>query len=131
MKDLLIEWRRLVEGGDTCERCATTGKTLEKLILEFTPLLNVNGVKPIFKEVALSGAEIEQSNAVFLNGVPMEELVAGVKVSENSCSSCSDLLGEQTCCRAIEYEEQTFDEIPEFLLRAAILKAAERLIDKG
>lgn len=130
MKELTIEWKHLVASGSTCDRCAMTGETLRDVIKDLMPILEVNGIKATLVETALTGEDISESNLLLLNNIPLENIIPGAKVSENCCPSCSDLLGESTCCRAIEYNHQTYEDIPEFLLREGILRAAEKLIVK-
>ena len=35
MKELNIEWRHLDSNGETCDRCANTGKILQKVIVVY------------------------------------------------------------------------------------------------
>ena len=126
MKTLHIEWKHLNKGGKTCERCAETGAALRQVIADLTPELAEKGIHITFTETRLSERETPQSNRIFFNGVPLEDLLPGVQVIENHCSSCSDLCSQETSCRAIRTGETIYEAIPEFLIRQAALQAVGR-----
>ena len=44
MNLLVIEWRHLVGGGRTCERCESTGTNLRAVVAELTPALGVQRI---------------------------------------------------------------------------------------
>jgi hypothetical protein len=129
MKLLTIEWRHLDEKGDTCLRCSETGKTLHQVIAELKKELKTKNVKIILKETKLTKTQIEQSNMILVNDTPLEQILSGVNISQNYCSSCSCLTGNDTYCRTIEYNGKQYEEIPETIIRRAVLKAAG--LDKG
>lgn len=120
MKNLKIEWRHFATGGQTCDRCGDTGAALRRVIEE---LARTEGVTVEFHETHLLASSIAQSNMVLFNGVPLEELLDGAEVSSNECCSCSCLIGEDTECRTLLYQGQTYEDIPEELIREAALKA--------
>lgn len=91
MRELSIEWRHYEKEGATCLRCSATGKTLEEVVAELRQELAQQGVKVTFTETKLTEAQLPQSNMILFNGVPLEELLAGVEVSENLCASCACL----------------------------------------
>jgi len=125
MKHLTIEWRHLDEKGDTCLQCAETGKTLHQVIAELKKELTAKNVKVIFKETKLSKDQIDQSNMILINDTPLEQILSGVNVSQNYCQSCSCLTGTDTYCRTVKYNGKQYEEIPEIIIRSAVLKAAE------
>lgn len=126
MKELHLEWRHLDKDGKTCDRCSDTGETVrsayQALAAEFQP----KGWKVTFKEILLTENEIPESNAIYVNGIPIEQLLPNARKSENCCISCGDLLGSPTMCRTIEQYGQTYEAIP----AALILKAAHLYIQK-
>jgi len=123
MKKLDIEWKHFDNEGETCERCAGTGGNLSQVIARLKEELASEGIEVTLTETLLPASRIEESNMILFNGIPLENLLAGISVSENSCDSCSCLTGEETMCRTVEYAGTTFEEIPADLIRTAALKA--------
>jgi hypothetical protein len=119
MKHLEVEWRHLDKDGKTCERCSDTGKSVRSAYDSLVNELQPEGWKIDLKETLLSDREISESNNILLNGVPIEQLIANTRKSENCCASCGDLLGSSTMCRTLVRDGQIFEEIPaEFILEA-------------
>lgn len=127
MKQLNIEWKHLDEKGETCIRCSDTGKTLEKVVSELSNDLKTQGIEINFIETKLSQNEITESNVILFNGKNIEEIITDMNVQENSCPSCSNLIGKETCCRSIEYKGQVFEDIPEDIIKKAILITINRM----
>ena len=122
MTVLRIEWRHLDIQGNTCARCAETGATLRKVIQELISNLAGRGIQVSFVETALPVNEISQSNTVFFNGIPLENIVPGVSVGFNFCQSCCGLAGHTAMCRTIQWNGLTHEGIPINLIRLAALK---------
>jgi hypothetical protein len=122
IKRLVIEWRHLVVDGATCERCGATGSEVRTAVDALTKELGAKGIKVVFKETALGTDQLEESNMVILNGKPLEDLIAG-GVTETPCSSCSTLTGTSACCRAVEVDNQQYEEIPAWLIKRAAYRA--------
>lgn len=118
---LEIEWRHLELGGITCDRCTDTGTNLRKVIEQLRGGHLLDTVDLGFKETILSPDQIDRSNAVLINGIPVERILEA-DVTFTECSCCSDLIGEPACCRAVTTGQDIFEAIPEEMLRAAILK---------
>ena len=127
MKKLKIEWRHFETGGQTCERCGDTGGTLRRVIEELSREFAEKGVVMTLTETCLLASSIAQSNMILFNGVPLEELLDGAEVSSNECCSCSCLIGEDTECRTLVYQGETYEDIPPGLIRKAALKAVAGL----
>ena len=120
-KRLEIEWKHFAVGDATCERCGNTGEalktTIEELQREFAPA----GVKINLTETLLDKTRIAESNEIGMNGMLLEDLLAAGVVSTD-CPSCGTLAGESTCCRAIEINNEQFEDIPpEMIKKAAYL----------
>jgi hypothetical protein len=120
-KRLEIEWKHFAVGDATCERCGNTGAalkdTVEELRREFAPA----GVKINLTETLLDKTRMAESNEIRMNGIMIEDLLAAGVVS-TECPSCGTLAGESTCCRAIEIENERFEDIPpEMIKKAAYL----------
>lgn len=126
MKEINIEWQHLDKDGETCTRCSDTGKTLLQVIEDLSEELVAENIKLVFSEIKLDENEIPQSNKIFFNGIVLEDLIPELKVIENSCPSCSDLLGKDTCCRAVQYKDQVHEDIPEYLIRKAVKITLEK-----
>ncbi len=122
IKRLVIEWRHLVVDGGTCERCGATGSEVRTAVDALTQELGAHGIKVVFKETPLGTDRLEESNKILLNGKPIEDLIAG-GVTETSCSSCSTLTGTSACCRAVEVDNQQYEEIPAWLIKRAAYRA--------
>lgn len=123
MKELIIEWRHYDKDGATCERCASTGKSVREVVSELTAELSVKGINVVFTETKLPEELMAQSNLILFNGTPIEDLLSEASASENSCESCSCLTGTDTSCRTVEFSGETHEEIPADLIRAATYKA--------
>lgn len=127
MRQINIEWHHFDKDGETCTRCSDTGKTILQVIEDLSGELQSENIRLIFNEVKLNKNEISQSNKIFFNGVVLEDLIPELKVIENSCPSCSDLLDKETCCRAVEYKGQLHEDIPEDLIKKAIMLTIEKM----
>ena len=122
IKRLVIEWRHLVVDGATCERCGATGSEVKTAVDALTKELGALGIKVVFKEIPLGTDQLEESNKILLNCKPLEGLIAG-GVTETPCSSCSTLTGTSACCRAVEVDNQQYEEIPAWLIKRAAYRA--------
>jgi hypothetical protein len=123
MKHLHIEWRHLNERASTCSRCAATGQTVDQVVDALRAELAPQGVEITFTEVPLTGDRIADSNLLLFNGTPLDAVLAGAKAQQNYCGSCSELTNTETYCRTVERDGQTYEEIPEALIREAALAA--------
>ena len=121
MKTLVVEWKHLDVEGNTCDRFAETGTNLLCDITCLTDFLAPKGVVVELVETRLDPTQISESNALFMNGVSLEEIL-DIEVLENSCDSCSQLVDSEVCCRTIVYEKKQYDEIPAKAIREAALK---------
>jgi hypothetical protein len=125
MKTLDIEWKHLEKDGDTCLRCAGTGKTLKDVVTEMQARCRSLGVSITLREVSLPADRICESNSIRFNGVLLEELLSGATPSKSYCGSCSDLTGTETYCRTVERDGRTYEEIPEELIWEAACRAVD------
>jgi len=123
LKKLDIEWKHFDKDGETCERCAGTGKNLATVMAALQQELADEGVEVTLTETLLPASRIDESNMILFNGIPLENLLAETAVSENSCDSCACLTGEETQCRTVEYQGTTFEAIPKELILQALKKA--------
>jgi hypothetical protein len=94
MKRLIIEWRHLDVEGETCDRCYDTGENLANEVKRLNRVLQSKGIEVEWIETKLNDSQIPQSNTLFFNGVPIEDILQ-IEVSENFCDSCTALLGKK------------------------------------
>jgi len=125
MKELEIEWKHLDVDGKTCDRCAGTGNEIHQFINRLYDECASQGVHITLKEIKLTEKEIEESNRIFINGIPLEDILPETTVSQNVCSSCSDLIGSSICCRTIIHTGKEYETIPQQLIRKAVCKIAQ------
>lgn len=124
MRTITIEWRHLDVEGDTCERCFETGETLKAEVTRLNQALKSYDVHVEWFETKLDAANIEQSNMILINGRSIETIIQ-VKVEENYCGSCTDLVGGTSYCRSIVYCGKSYDDVPAFAIRDAVYKVLE------
>lgn len=122
MKTLKIEWRHLDVQGETCDRCYDTGENLANEIKRLTRALQPRGYEVIYNETKLDDTQISDSNTILFNNVPIEDVI-NIKVTDNYCASCSELLGHDAYCRTIVFEGEEYDDIPAKAIRQAAYQA--------
>ncbi len=120
MKTVEIEWRRLVQGGATCERCGDTGALLEQLVQRLNTECRPRGVAVTLKTVALGPERIAESGQIRIDGHRLEQLQPQILVGQNNCASCSELLGQPQDCPTLEVAGQTHDVPPAWLIRQGV-----------
>ncbi|MCQ8893615.1 MAG: DUF2703 domain-containing protein [Methanolinea sp.] len=130
-RKLIIEWKHI--GNDvsgTCERCSLTGDAIRDVLNDLGPYFRDKDVTPELRETVLPDAEIGVSNQVLLDGVPLEDYLAGAKVVATPCCSCACITGQdEAYCRAIEYAGRRYEAISPDLLKQVIIDVVER--EKG
>lgn len=121
-QNLTIEWRHLEVGGATCDRCAGTYANILEAVTSLEKDHRMEGIEVEIIDTALPEDRIGESNLVLINGIPIEE-VLGAGVAYTECSSCTELVGKPTCCRAVTGEET----LPVDMIRDAIVAAVKRM----
>jgi hypothetical protein len=124
MKTLDIEWRHLVEKGQTCDRCADTGQVLQQIIDRLNRECLDRGCQFQLIEIPLDPERIHESNLVLIEGTPIEELLPGSASGSSHCTSCCELLGEASHCRTVQFGGAEYESLPESLLHRAICQVA-------
>lgn len=125
MTPLVVEWRHLAVEGETCERCGGTGANVRDAVEAMGPVLAAQGIALELREVELPPEEIAHSNEVLVDGTLIEELVGGER-AVSDCASCGDLVGSPCSCRTVKVGDEEHEELPESLIAAAIMAAADR-----
>lgn len=122
MATITIEWQHLDVGGETCERCKNTGQELRQAIDGLRTECAAKGVKIRFRETLLAPGQIGQSNAILINGVPLETALPHAEASTSCCASCGDLTGRDEQCRTLVHLGQIHETIPGELIRQAVCR---------
>lgn len=121
---IVVEWKHLDKDGTTCDRCAVTGNEIRRTLAVLQKECGPKGVEIVLKETLLSANNIGDSNLILINGKPLAELLPNAVSAENSCCSCSDLIGKETCCRTIVRFGVTHEAVPAHFIREAICGVA-------
>jgi ribosomal protein S27AE len=124
MKSVEIEWRRLLQGGATCERCGDTGALLAELVKRLNTECGPLGVRVTLKTIALGPERITESNHIRIDGRLLEQLQPQIVVGHNDCPSCGELLGHSRDCPTVEVDGQSHDVPPAWLIRQGVCKSA-------
>ena len=124
MKTLTIKWQRLVEGGETCPRCGSTGAEARKAADALGRALEHLGIEVVLQEVEISLQEFKrqplESNRLLIDGRPLEEWLGG----ETGQSRCCDVCGPSDC-RTVTVDGRTYEVIPaDLIIKAGLLAAA-------
>jgi len=125
MKTHIIEWKRLIRQGRTCDRCGDTGGTLRQVIRELNAGCGAKRARFRLKTTRLPTSRVAESNSILIDGRPLEKIVPGVTVRETECNSCGELTGQPMQCRAITVAGRTHDAVPAELIRSAICQVAD------
>lgn len=120
---LVVEWRHLDVQGQTCDRCRDTGTELRDAIEVLSAEFAGRGVRIEYRETRLGPFDIAASNGILVDGVPIERLLPGARVTRTCCDSCGELLGTATDCRALELGGTLYETIPAEVIRAALRTA--------
>ena len=128
MKNILtIEWKHIgnnVTG--TCDRCSLTGGAILEVLEELQPYFRQKNIIARFREMVLPDSQIEDSNQVIINGIPLEEYLPGARVVQTSCCSCACITGQDEAeCRAIDYAGDRYEAITPELLKRVIIGVVE------
>ena len=128
-KVLKITWQRLIdEKGQTCQRCGSTEKELQKALQSLKKSLAPLGIKVALEKKTLDpvtvAKDISQSNRIWVGERTLEEWL-GAQVGKSLCGFCCAELGEQVECRTVKVEGKVYETIPaNLIVRAGLLAAA-------
>jgi len=123
-----IKWQRLVAKGETCPRCESTEQELNKAINKLQQALSPLEIKVTLEKEEINISEFKQdplqSNRIFINEQPIENLLKG-KVGQ---SPCCEVCGPSDC-RTMEIDGQIYETIPSELIIQAGLMAANEILN--
>ncbi len=125
MEIVEIEWMHLDVDGSTCERCNGTGNEIRQIVARLNVECAPAGVQVNFLETKLTESEIDDSNLILINGVPLENLIPDAQVSDSGCSSCGEITGKEESCRTIVQFGSVYETIPQRLIRDAVCEVAK------
>ncbi len=120
MKNLIIEWKHYDKESNTCLRCSKTGLSLRKAIDDLRDKLKKRGFRIILKEKKISEREIQASNSILFNGIPLENLLGNTKTVETPCNSCCKLIGSAVKCRALDYQGKITEDVSVQMIKKAV-----------
>ena len=123
---MLIEWRHLDLGQPFCGHCSDTGANLWEVITALGQEHLLDDVELELENTILPPEQMDESNVVLINGMPVEKILdPGVPFTE--CCSCEASHGEHGHVpRGAPGRDDVFKAIPREMLRAAILKVLGR-----
>ena len=128
LKTLNIKWQRLVTEGETCPRCGSTEQELDKAIDKLKQALVPLGIDVNLEKEELNISEFKQeplqSNRIWINGQPIENIING-NVDQ---SPCCDVCGPSDC-RTVEINGQIYETIPSDLIIQAGLAATNQILN--
>ena len=126
-KKLHIEFRYVDR--NTCSRCRTTDKNVEKTVQGLRKALREEGIAVDFKTKKLPLSKLAQSNSITINGKDVEELVNGKKKARlSACRGCSEIMESPCECRTYVYRGKRHSYIPQAMIREAISKFTDSQI---
>ncbi|MBU4351352.1 DUF2703 domain-containing protein [Candidatus Parcubacteria bacterium] len=113
MKYLEIKWKHFDKDGKICNRCFNTGQNIQRVIAKLKSECLPAKVRVKFREVKLPVEKLGESNTILFNGIPIERMISKITLYETTCGSCSALAGKLSSCRALQYQKETYDTVPE------------------
>ena len=127
-RSLKIKWQRLISEGETCRRCGSTGKEVDKAVFALSRALAPLGIKIRLEKEGLSihgfRKDLLRSNRILINNRLLEDWL-GAEVGH---SPCCDVCGPSEC-RTLEVKGRVYEVIPARLIIKAGLVAALALVD--
>jgi hypothetical protein len=124
---LKIKWQRLILKGETCPRCESTDKELDRAVSTLRQSLAPLGIEIVLEKEELPVSEFKkdplQSNRIWINNRLLEDWIEG----EVGHSPCCDVCGPHEC-RTVEVKGQVYEVIPADMIIKARLTAASQLV---
>ncbi len=124
----------------TCTRCQATDKVLDEVLDELREEIRdikeitINKIK-IKNDKEAQKYDFKRSPTIKINNVDIEEILTGeLKIKDNYCESCagacgeacSEVSGNGTQCRVIEYKRKTYEAVPKEMIKDAIKKVINK-----
>jgi hypothetical protein len=130
-KVLTVRWQRLVDGGQTCDRCGSTEKELQEAVQSLKTSLRGLGIEVVLEKKSLDPAafakDVSQSNRIWIGKRTLEEWL-GAKTGKSDCGFCYSAIGGKVECRTVVIDGQTYESIPaKLIVKAGLLAGADLL----
>ncbi len=127
--EIVIEWKHIGKDVEnTCVRCGETGLAVLKAVADIRPGLESEGIKVRIVETVIPDDEINESNCILFNGVPIEDLIEEMSVKLTPCTSCACITGQDEVeCRAVEVGGTLHEAIPVELILRVIRKLSKEM----
>lgn len=115
---------------NTCERCMATDGSLREALAVMSPMLDALNYEAVVNSVNITSKELAatyhfvSSPTIRVNGHD----IFG-EVSENNCTDCGDICGDDVDCRTFLWEGETYTQPPVSMVIDGILRtlyASER-----
>lgn len=119
-REITIESAVLRVEGETCERCCSTVDAVREAVARLEPMLAEHHLSVRLVEHSLDASQLERSNSVLVNGRPLEALLGAERVATD-CPSCADLVGESSCCGALQIGDTVSESPTADMLVAAVM----------
>ena len=126
MRSLVIEWQRLLdEDEQTCPRCDSTERAVEKARIELNQMLAPSDIVVTVVKKSITPETFQkdalQSNKITISGRTLEEWLGATTGQSKCCETCGDAE-----CRTVEYNGATHEAVPaELIVTAGIAAAAD------
>ncbi|MBS7616254.1 DUF2703 domain-containing protein [Candidatus Bathyarchaeota archaeon] len=128
MRVLKIKWQRFVSDGQTCPRCSSTDKEIEKAISILKQVLAPLEIEVTIEKSELSVTEFSknplESNKIWIGDKPLEEWINATVGQSPCCEVCSPHE-----CRTVEVEGKIYETITADLIVKAGIHAALQLLN--
>jgi len=108
---------------NTCERCVSTGDTLDEALAVLAPAFRALGVTTRVNKVNIISRELAEqyrfvsSPTIRVNGVDI-----CAELTESHCGDCSDLSGCSTDCRVFVHQGREYEQPPVGMIVDGILR---------
>jgi hypothetical protein len=122
---IVIEWRHVDLGQPLCGHCSDTGANLWEAVTTLGQENLLDGVELEIENTILPPKQLEESNVVLINGIPVEKIVDPGLIS-SGCSTCQVLNEKTGPIHTAAPGRDVFKAIPAEVLREAILKALRK-----
>lgn len=127
---LTIKWQRLLDEGQTCPRCGSTGDEVEKAVTTLRQVLTPLGIVVVLEKGELSVEEFKRdtlrSNEIWIAGRLLEDWLGAT----TGQSECCDVCGPNDC-RTLNVAGESHEIVPAELIVKAGLLAAAQLLGQG
>ena len=120
--ELVVTWEHSTGAPPPCYWAYDTAKPFSLLLDEIGPLMTRDGISIAHEETLVPGTG---RNRILLNGMVLEDLLAGVGAAQDYCRTSRCMATGDTYRRVVRKDGTPCEEAPEIYFRKAILFALE------